>query len=143
MPLIGIIGLLVAIYLRHRRHLLQIEARVETKHMPPCEPIETSTVVIKDEALIEETRDLLPAPSLSISPIEELSEAASSVAPASALLEIEDEYDILELPPIASTGEDNASAQSPDEASRRDWFAAARSDKSSVLQDAVLDFATT
>lgn len=142
-PLIVIVSMLVAIYFRRRRHRLQIQARVETTSKPHCETMNASAVVINAEVEIQETRDLLPAPGFAVTPIEELSEAASSVAPASALLETEDEYDVLELPPIASTEEDNAPAQSPDEASSRDCFAAAFIDNPSVLQDAVLDFATT
>jgi hypothetical protein len=141
-PLIGIIGMLVATYFRRRRHRLQMQARVETIHMPHCETIETIAVATNAEALVPETRDL-PAPAFAIEPTEEFSEAASSLAPASALLEIEDEYDILELPPIETTEQDHALAHNLDEASRRDCFAAAFIDNPSVLQDAVLDFATT
>jgi hypothetical protein len=138
-PLIGVISMLVAIYFRRRS---RIQARVETTHMPHCEMIETGAVAIDAEALIQETREP-SARALAIGPTEEFSEAAPNVATVSEFEEAEDEYDILELPPIASTEEDNALAQSLNEAGSRDCFAAAFIDNPSVLQDAVLDFATT
>ena len=141
-PLIGIISMLVATYFRRRRHRLLTQARVETTPMPHCETIETIAVATNAEALVQETREQ-PAPAFAIEPTEEFSVAAPNVAPVSEFGKTEDEYDILELPPIETTEEDNAPAHSLDEASRRDCFAAAFIDNPCVLQDAVLDFATT
>ena len=140
---LAVAGLLITVYILRRRHRSWMQARVETIHMPHCETIETiSAVATNAEALVQETRDL-PAPAFAISPNEEFNGAAANVAPVSEFEKTEDEYDILELPPIETTEEDNAPAHSLDEANRRDCFAAAFIDNPSALQDAVLDFATT
>jgi hypothetical protein len=138
-PLIGVISMLVAIYFRRRS---RIQARVETTHMPHCETIETSAVAINAEALIQEAREP-SARAVAIGPTEEFSEAALDVTPVSEFEETEDEYDILELPPIEVAEEDHAHAHSPDAAISRDCFAAAFIDNPSIVQDAVLDFVTT
>nr|MBA3806700.1 HD domain-containing protein [Acidobacteriota bacterium] len=76
------------------------------------------------EADIQALRDDV-APTYGIGPIEELSEAARNVAPAAGLEESEDQSDILQLPPIATTEGDQTSAPGLNEANSRDAIAVA------------------
>lgn len=76
------------------------------------------------EAEIQALRDTA-APTFGIGPIEELSEAARSVAPAAGLEETEDQSDILQLPPIETTEDDQTRVPGLDEASSRDRVAIA------------------
>ena len=77
------------------------------------------------EAQIQAMRDTTTTPTFGIGPIEELSEAARNVAPASGLEETEDQSDILQLPPVEIMESDQTDVPGLDELSSRERVAAA------------------